>query len=72
MPGPGSYPIKEKLGKEGSKYTLQGRPKTGSKHIAAPGPGAYNPIEKASKVSSYSFRYGIYSEYMQIVSELVR
>jgi len=54
VPGPGAYQVNDKVGKEGRKYTLSGRPKSAGKQANIPGPAAYNP-KIAEKKSGFTF-----------------
>lgn len=42
IPGPGTYKVEERVGKEGNKYSIIGRPKILSESMKVPGPAAYN------------------------------
>lgn len=49
VPGPGAYHIMDRLGREGSKFSIAGRPKADiGESTKVPGPAAYNasPIER--------------------------
>lgn len=54
MPGPGAYKVEERVGKEGNRYSMLGRPKTLSESMKVPGPAAYN-VSVARKNAGYRF-----------------
>lgn len=56
MPGPGSYVPPEKVGKEGKKFTILGRPKSVEKSKGSPGPASYNPKIIDDTAGSQGFR----------------
>ena len=55
LPGPGAYQTAERVGKEGRRFTLLGRPKSTQQVRPSPGPAAYNPsvAEKTSGPKGY-------------------
>jgi hypothetical protein len=57
MPGPGTYTVAEKVGKEGRNVSLKGRPKSGAKDRCSPGPAQYNPNEAIIKANAKTIVY---------------
>jgi hypothetical protein len=57
IPGPGAYSYANKMGKEGRKFTIIGRPKSMDKTSKAPAPNAYSPIDTNQKGKKQGFRY---------------
>jgi len=58
VPGPGSYKVEERVGKEGNKYSILGRPKTLSEGMKVPGPAAYN-VNVTKKSTGFKFGHGV-------------
>jgi hypothetical protein len=58
VPGPGTYASLDKVGKEGKRYTLYGRPKTRKSNLTiSPGPCAYNPKQEITEETTGKIRY---------------
>jgi len=59
VPGPGAYDSKPRVGKEGKKFSLSGRPKSCEKtRNASPGPGAYNQSKEIIEEKPKNIKFG--------------
>jgi hypothetical protein len=54
IPGPGAYKVEERIGKEGNRYSMMGKPKILSESMKVPGPAAYN-VNIIKKNAGYKF-----------------
>ncbi len=54
IPGPGAYPAEVRIGKEGRKFSLIGRPKSDLRFSSSPGPAAYT-VKDLARVRAFTY-----------------